>query len=177
MKRMRVCLAAMILLAFVFLCLTGCSGKMKESPSTSAPTQTSTKSVEATTASSATTYQSGENDSEDTDHDDDSGRTDDDKDTDDGKDNDGGKDNDASYTVDQAQADLLTYLDNDSMSAVYVKTVTVNGGEVDFYQFDVRQNNGVNTSHVDYYYVNIPGRGEGIYNSQKMYEMFGLDES
>ena len=63
------------------------------------------------------------------------------------------------------------------MSAVYVKTVTVNGGEVDFYQFDVRQNNGVNTSHVDYYYVNIPGRGEGIYNSQKMYEMFGLDES
>lgn len=171
MKRMRVCLAAMILLAFVFLCLTGCSGKMKESPSTTAPTQTSTKTVKDTTASSATAYQSGENDSEDTDHNDNSSRADDDKGNDDAK------DNDSSYTVDQAQADLLEYLNNDSMSAVYVKTVTVNGGEVDFYQFDVRQNNGVNTSHVDYYYVNIPGRGAGIYNSQKMYEMFGLEES
>ena len=156
MKKMRVCLAAFLVLAFGILCLTGCADDMDDPSST----QTPTKTVEGATTPPAQDHQSGGNSGEDNDRDDDA------------------EDNDkASYTVDQAQADLLAYLNNDSMSAVYVKTVTVNGGELDFYEFDVRQNNGANTSHLDYYYVNIPARGAAIYNSQKMYEMFGLEES
>lgn len=80
---------------------------------------------------------------------------------------------------DEAQKILLKFLNADSegstLNARYVETVTVNVDNTDkyFMEFDVRLNNGVTNSHVDYYYVACSRTDGGVYDSESFEATYG----
>ena len=81
------------------------------------------------------------------------------------------------FTPDDACAALLNYLGgNNGLYAEYVETVTVrdHDDDIDYYRFDLRTDNGTNTSHIDYYYVIKSRFGGGIYDSAAFGERFGV---
>ena len=75
-------------------------------------------------------------------------------------------------TQDDAQKILLKFLNADgedsNLNARYTETVTVNVDNTGkyFMEFDVRLNNGITNSHIDYYYVACSRTDGGVYDSE-----------
>ncbi len=80
------------------------------------------------------------------------------------------------FTAQDARQTLLYFINDNTVNAEYVGTVTVedNGTELNYFKFDVFRENDAGNSHIDYYYVINSRAGGGMYDSKSFEEKFGV---